>query len=1176
MKLRRFLLSGVAVSSLIAAGLFLMSQGPRERGREADFKRISSDGVNEGGLGYPHPSGGLPPRTKNLKVVGGASQLVIPEELIFAFPQLRREELVVYVTNPGGLPKALKKIGRFVGGRHLLVPAAEGAKAAVELQASRNLLLPVFGEGDDRFFLTDRIIVRFDAADGVEAVLGRFGARFVEPLLGPENLFSAAFPAERIPQIPAIVMELSNRPDVLYCEPDWLGLIKPDTADAFFDEQWMLENTGQGLCDPVPGIVPDSDIDAESAWEYTRGDPEVWVAVLDDGVEWDHPDLSVNMTPPATWYDAVDDDQDPRPADGRYHGTCVAGIVAAVEGNDIGVAGVAPGIKVMPVRIADDWEGDFLMQSSWIVNGIGWASRNGAAVLNLSWSAGFASTSLVDALDAALISGRGGKGCVIVAAAGNDDGSIGDFPGNIPELITVGASSPADERKSPTSVDGEAWWGSNYGALLDCVAPGVKIYTTDLAGAPGANPGDYNCRFNGTSAAAPVAAAIAALVISAEPNLTADQVAAILYKSAERVGGYDYALRKEQGPWDNEMGYGRLNAHYAVAEALGLDYVPPWIQHSPLPSQSHTGPFLIEASIVDDSGVDAGGGSPRLHYRISGGAWITITDPDGPEEDSFVFEIPFIPYGSTVDYYLAAGDASAQGNTSTLPIGGGGASPPGASPPAKFFSFLVNPTVGVVTVNNDGPADYASIQAAVDASLYGDVIKVAGGTYRERLTLRGKQQLTILGGFSEDFSECSPKDFPSVIDGQSVATVASFFDCIDLSFDGFTLTGGNGSYRFGSAYWAGGFIVKGGSSVKLSRLTVTGCSAYVGGGGVLYQTENCTVRSCRIIENHASSSGSGLYVRECYPEISYSVLANNTSTGDIGSGSALSFHLGGGSVYNLTIVGNTKNADYGSAGVQSSSEGAVTLRNSIIRLNYRDQDESPESSNIFMVRIRNCLINQFGEVPSFFDAEAAGYHLREGSIGIDMGADLGETRDFDGRMVPWGDAPDMGAFEHRPDLDKDGLRDIDELDKHLTDPFNPDFDGDRMADGWEIANGLDPRISDAHGDFDGDGLNAFWEYAFAADPAVFNASPLWRPVQLTDGLGIQYFGIEYTRPQVETGINYVTEVSFDLSSWYAGPSFSVMDSTIDHGDGTRTVIERMVIPHEWIDQGFLRVRPLEE
>lgn len=1015
-----------------------------------------------------------------------AELIDIPEDALSLLPPLRRDCVVVYLTDPSRTPRSLLEMGRILRGSYLLLPLDVASQSTSVLRES-GILMPVFGFGEDKLFLTDTIIVRFDE-DKSEAdiahVLNAAGAISHKALLGPPNLYSCRLPAGRISETAALSYTIAQHPDVRYAEPNWLALVKHNSADPFYGQQWGLHNTGQPLCDPVPRIVSDSDVDAPEAWEITVGSTNILVAVLDNGVEWDHPDLASSMGATHVWYDAVDDDADPRPSPGDYHGTSIAGIIAAVQSNSLGVTGVAPGSRVMPVRIAQGSGGEWVMEIEWAVNGIGWAWQKGASVLNLSWSMGTPPLSIRDALTTALTSGRSGKGCVVVVASGNNDGAISDFPANMPELFTVGASSPADERKSPTSVDGETYWGSAYDEPLDCVAPGVKIYTTDHTGSKGKSTNDYNCRFNGTSAAAPFASAIAALVLSVDSELLQQEVVAIMTKSAERVGGYSYAHLKTNGVWDKEMGYGRLNAHRAVAMAQGADYDLPQIVHTPLPGQTNNGPFTLVADITDSTGIDAGVNAPRLYYRIGVGAWTSTTDSNGPDGSTYSFRIPFVPQGSTVDYYFAAQDLSPQHNTITLPFGGGSTSPPGTTAPGVLFSFLVDPNAGVITVNDNGPADYSSIQSAINAASYGDTIKVAGGVYHEALSLTGKSGLTVSGGYSEDFQVRSCADYPSVIDAKGTATVASFFDCTGIAFDGFTLINGNGNYVFGIARWAGGFIVKGGSGMHLSHLVVSNCTAYVGGGGVIYQTDACVFEFSRLLANRATSGGSAFYVRECSPMLNYVEASRNTSSSDA---RAVQFYYAGGEFRNATVVDNTAVATYAiSMGVSAvSSSSRPSLKNCIIKHNYNSNGVVENNLNTYQfASVSQChyAVGEGAGHPAFLDRPGGHYQLREGSVGIDMGANWGQTKDLGGNTVPWGAAPDIGAYEHRPDLDGDGLMDIDEVDRYGTSPFEQDSDGDGMPDGWEVSYSLNPLADDAQANRDADPFDNLSEYISGTSP----------------------------------------------------------------------------------------------
>ncbi len=202
-------------------------------------------------------------------------------------------------------------------------------------------------------------------------------------------------------------------------------------------------------------------------------------------------------------------------------------------------------------------------------DGINFAVNNGASVISNSWGSSVSYQVIDDAIQNAVTSGRNGLGTIIVFAAGNNNSSV-SYPANSnPDIIVVGAMSPCGERKNPNSCDGEAWWGSNYGSQLDVVAPGVKIPTTDRQGTAGYSNNDYTLTFNGTSSACPQVAAVAALILSVNPDLTQKQVANIIESTAQKVGEYNYQTTqgRPNGTWNNEMGYGLIDAFAAVQAA---------------------------------------------------------------------------------------------------------------------------------------------------------------------------------------------------------------------------------------------------------------------------------------------------------------------------------------------------------------------------------------------------------------------------------------------------------------------------------------------------------------------------------------------------------------------------------------------------------------------------------
>lgn len=326
------------------------------------------------------------------------------------------------------------------------------------------------------------------------------------------------------------------------------------SMDTFFNNQWGLKNTGQY------GGTSGIDINAESAWLDTKGSPAIKVAVFDEGYEQNHPDLLHNNY--GTGYDS-DSGTTPSVVWGS-HATACAGIIGAQQDNNLGVTGVAPRTNLMSVSIRFS-----TTNYTKLANGINWSWQNGADIISNSWGGGSPSTLFDNAITNAFTNGRDGLGTVIVFSSGNSNSSSIPYPINSnSNIISVGAMSMCGERKNPSSCDGENWWGSNYGSILDVVAPGVKIATTDRQGTAGYSTTDYVQDFNGTSSACPMVSGVAALILAENPCLSHTQVQDIIEQTSQKVRTdlYTYSTTggRPNGTWNNQMGYGLVDAEAAV------------------------------------------------------------------------------------------------------------------------------------------------------------------------------------------------------------------------------------------------------------------------------------------------------------------------------------------------------------------------------------------------------------------------------------------------------------------------------------------------------------------------------------------------------------------------------------------------------------------------------------
>jgi len=391
----------------------------------------------------------------------------------------------------------------------------------------------------------------------LDARLAILGTTDLEPVfdLSTNALSKAAHGMDRILAVhytsaldpAAAAGTLAGLAAVAYAEPNgfYHAMLTPN--DTYYPNQWAHNNTGQALAYGGGYVgTPDCDTDTDQAWDRQTGSSSLTLAIIDTGVDLSHPEFSGRIV---AGYDFVNNDSNP--SDDGNHGTCCAGIAVGAGNNSAGVAGVAWGVKLMPVKVLNasgsgTWTG--------VANGITWAADHGAKVLSLSLG-GSASSTVETAVNYAY-----NRGCTLFCAAGNSNRSTLDYPAAYANAYAVGALSPCNQRKSTSSCDGEYWWGSNYGTGLEFLAPGTRIHTTDRLGSAGYGTGDYISDFNGTSAATPHAAGIAALVWSENPNLTNAELLTVLRNSCDDLGTTGY---------DTQTGYGRMNAYVAVLHAGG-------------------------------------------------------------------------------------------------------------------------------------------------------------------------------------------------------------------------------------------------------------------------------------------------------------------------------------------------------------------------------------------------------------------------------------------------------------------------------------------------------------------------------------------------------------------------------------------------------------------------------
>lgn len=311
-----------------------------------------------------------------------------------------------------------------------------------------------------------------------------------------------------------IVEALVNDPRVEYAELDYAVHATLIPNDSYFHLQWG----------PVK-------IQAPAAWDEATGGSDVIIAIIDTGVDLNHPDLDGKIVP---GWDYVNDDSVAQ--DDHGHGTHVAGIAAAEANNLQGVAGVSWGARIMPLKVLDSKGNGYYSN---VAQGVLYACNHGAKIINLSLGGSEWSSTLEDALEQAYA-----QGCLTVAAAGNDGHNRVDYPARYAEAMAVAATDRYDQRA----------YFSDYGPEIELAAPGVEIYSTLW------KPGEHTYGWKqGTSMSTPYAAGLAAVVWSACPEMTNADLRGMLQGTAKDLGAPG---------WDQYYGYGRIDAEKAV-EAAG-------------------------------------------------------------------------------------------------------------------------------------------------------------------------------------------------------------------------------------------------------------------------------------------------------------------------------------------------------------------------------------------------------------------------------------------------------------------------------------------------------------------------------------------------------------------------------------------------------------------------------
>ena len=312
------------------------------------------------------------------------------------------------------------------------------------------------------------------------------------------NIYILKLPIDA--NIPSIAEAYKKNPNVEYAEPNYIAHICVKPNDLYYSQQWAHQN-----------------MQSEQAWDMERGNPNITIAIVDTGVDWNHPDLAANIwnntdeipgngidddgngyVDDVRGWDFVNSDSDPM--DDNGHGTHCSGIAAAETDNGVGVAGVCWNCAIMPLKGLNVYGSG---KSSDLAIGIQYVADNGADIISMSWGSYSSSNLIKDVIGYAYV-----QGVVLVGAAGNDNTISKFYPAGYDNVIAVSATDSNDDKAS----------FSNYGSWIDVAAPGVSIYSTMPTYQVYLNteygiPQNY-AYLGGTSMSCPFVAGLAGLILS--------------------------------------------------------------------------------------------------------------------------------------------------------------------------------------------------------------------------------------------------------------------------------------------------------------------------------------------------------------------------------------------------------------------------------------------------------------------------------------------------------------------------------------------------------------------------------------------------------------------------------------------------------------------------------------
>lgn len=827
-------------------------------------------------------------------------------------------------------------------------------------------------------FDVQSVVPLFDANSGDSALKQELGLAqiYVITLSSTTNLQEA-------------LAALSADPAVEYAEPDSIGYGAGAPDDERFGLQWGLHNTGQN------GGEPDADVDAPEAWDISTGVTSTVLAIIDTGVDMNHPDLVGKIVPGWNFVNS-----DSTPQDDHGHGTHVAGIAAATTNNGTGVAGVCPECRIMPLKALND---ENLGYYSWWASAIVYAVDHGADVINMSMGGADYSQTLHDAVQYAY-----NHDVPIVAAMMNDGDATSYYPALFAETIAVGSTDHYDDRSS----------FSNFGDHIDLVAPGTSIWSTMWD--------DAYASWSGTSMATPHVTGVLGLIHGIRPGYTVEELRSVLKAAADDQVG---PPNEDKRGWDRYFGWGRLNAARAVHYVVPPDNVTI--------SGPATGLVLSDRTFIAAVSPITAAQPITYEWQIANGELRTITHT-GDLSDTVTFTWPMS--GTQVITVTATNFGGVVTGTHTITI----------SAPAPD---------AVLTVCHGGDCDYDNIQDGVDAAIAGNIIKVATGVYTGVNTHDGLAQVvyinksvTIRGGYTTAFADPpDPEANPTTVDAQGNGRAFYITGEVSPTIEGLRITGGNAAGLGGgqgeadaggsvyianasavisdnlvfgnTAHWGGGLYLWQSDAV-LDGNTITSNTVPHDGGGLYLRESDATLRGNTILSNVASHHGGGLYLQRSDATLVNNVIAaNRTDT----AGSGLYVWQSSPRLLHTTIAGNEGGDGSGIYVIgEDENHSNVVLTNTIL-VNHTVAISVTAGDTVTLEAtlwnnttdwngagtVITGAINYWGD-PAFVDPTAGNYHIQPTSAAADAGVDAGVAVDIDDRPRPQGGGYDIGADEAPP------------------------------------------------------------------------------------------------------------------------------------------------------------------